>query len=252
MKRIVTGLFLLIPLWAAAQDYPVKNYPKNYFRSPLDIPILLAGNFGEIRPGHFHSGMDIKTDGHIGMPVHAAADGYISRVGVSSAGFGNVIYITHPNGYTTLYGHLHRFNPELEKYVKAKEYEQESWKIDLQIPPGLFPVKKGEFIAWSGSTGASTAPHVHFEIRNTATEKPLNPLLFGFDVKDNIPPPVFRVAVYDRNKSIYEQTPLTYPVRKEGADYVPAAREITVKTDKAGFGVDAIDRQNGTGNTYGV
>lgn len=252
MKSIITGLFLSATLSAAAQDFPAKHYPQHYFRNPLDIPILLAGNFGELRPNHFHSGMDIKTEGRIGLPVYAAADGYISRAGVSNTGFGNVIYITHPNGYTTLYGHLHRFNPELEKYVKNKEYEQESWKIDLDLPAGLFPVKKGQFIAWSGSTGAAAGPHVHFEIRNSSTQKPLNPLLFGFAVKDDIPPSVFRVAVYDRNKSIYEQTPLTFAVRKEGTGYVPAVPEITVKTDKVGFGVDAIDRQNGTSNNYGV
>lgn len=251
IKKSIVFL-LLLPHVLSAQEFTEPHYPRHYFRNPLDIPILLAGNFGELRPGHFHSGLDIKTNGHIGMKVHAAADGYISRVAVSATGFGNVIYITHPAGYTTVYGHLHRFNPALERYVRQKQYEAESWKIDLTLAPGLFPVRKGDFIAWSGSTGSSTAPHVHFEIRDTQTEHPLNGLLFGFDITDNIAPAVYRVALYDRNKSIYEQKPLTFALRKQHGEYVPSVSPIRVKTDKVGFGISAIDHENNTHNTYGV
>lgn len=250
--KYILSFFLLVPRFLFAQQFTEPSYPKDYFRAPLDIPILLAGNVGEIRPGHFHAGLDMKTNGHIGMPVHAAADGYISRVAVSSTGYGNVIYITHPAGYTTLYGHLHRFNPQLEKYVEEKQYQQESWSVDLRIPPGLFPVKKGQFIAWSGSTGSSEAPHVHFEIRNTETGHALNGLLFGFDIKDNIAPAVYRIAVYDRSKSIYEQAPAIYAVHKVNGEYVPLSPDIVTKAGKVGFGVSALDHENGTSNIYGV
>ncbi|GAA4302117.1 M23 family metallopeptidase [Compostibacter hankyongensis] len=243
---------LLLPGLSKAQQFPEPHYPQNYFRNPLDIPMLLAGNVGELRPGHFHSGLDIKTNGHIGMRVHAAADGYISRVGVSSTGFGNVIYISHPNGYTTLYGHLHRFNPALEQYVKKQQYRQERWAVDLDLMPGLFPVKKGQFIAWSGSTGSSVAPHLHFEIRKTVDQHPLNGLLFGFEVRDNIPPSVYRIAVYDRDKSLYEQTPQVYSLKKSGGLYRPSLGTIRVKAARAGFGISTIDHENGTTNTYGV
>jgi murein DD-endopeptidase MepM/ murein hydrolase activator NlpD len=200
-------VFLLLSLRLSAQDFPQPHYPQHYFRDPLDIPVILAGNYGELRPNHFHSGIDIKTNGHTGMRVHAAAEGYISRVNVSNTGFGNAIYITHPAGFTTVYGHLDRFSPALEAYVKRQQYAQQRWHIDLDIPPDSFRVGKGDLIAWSGTTGASLAPHLHFEIRDTKSEKPLNPMLFGFNIADNIPPSVYHIAVYDRAKSTYEQTP---------------------------------------------
>lgn len=245
-------LLLLIPQCAFAQFFPKPDYPQQTFRNPLDIPILLAGGYGEIRPGHFHEGLDIKTNGKIGYKVYAAQSGYISRIAVSHTGFGHAVYIAHPNGYTTVYGHLHRFFPALDNYVKQKQYEQQSWAIDLSFAAGLFPVKKGDFIAWSGSTGASGGPHVHFEIRDTRSEHPLNGMLFGLDIKDDIPPTVYRLAVYDRSRSIYEQTPKTYNVRPEGGVYSPSPRLLSVGHDKVGFGLQALDKQNNTHNTFGI
>ncbi|HEY0610054.1 MAG TPA: peptidoglycan DD-metalloendopeptidase family protein [Chitinophaga sp.] len=235
-----------------AQYLPGKTYPQGYFRNPLSIPIVLAGNFGELRPNHFHSGLDIKTQQRENLPVHAAAEGYVSRVSVSHTGFGNALYITHPNGYTTVYAHLNRFFPELEQYVKQKEYEQESWATQLDIPPDAFPVKKGQFVAWSGNTGGSAGPHLHFEIRNSQTEKPLNPLLFGFDIPDTRAPEVYRIAIYNTEESIYSQQPLMLAVKKVKGEYVTTQPVVKVRANTVGIGLNAIDRQSNSTNPNGI
>src|SRR4051812_46271704 len=196
-----------------------QKYPQGYFRNPLDIPMQLVANFGEIRANHWHMGLDIRTNHKVNQPVHAAAEGYIARVSVEPGGFGQAIYINHPNGYTTLYGHLNSFFPALAAYVKEQQYGKESWRINLTIPPEMFPVKKGTLIALSGSTGASEGPHVHFEIRDTKTENCLNPLMFGFPIPDAVPPTISRLAMYDRNKSSYDQSPQFLGLKRSGSDY---------------------------------
>src|SRR5215208_6718271 len=198
--------FPLIGFFLLFIDSTAQTYPRGYFRHPLNIPMALVANFGEIRVNHWHMGLDIRTQQKVNLPVYAAADGYIVRVSVEPGGFGQAIYINHPNGFTTLYGHLNSFFSDLAEYVKKQQYAQESWRINLMLPPDLFPVKKGALIARSGSTGASEGPHVHFEIRDTKTENCLNPLLFGFPVPDAVPPTLIRLATYDRNKSTWEQS----------------------------------------------
>ena len=178
-RRTLVFLFVFFLFYISK----AQSYPQYYFRHPLDIPMQLVANFGEIRTNHWHMGLDIRTQHRMNLPVHAAADGYIARVSVESGGFGQAIYINHPNGYTTVYGHLNSFSPALATYVKQKQYDLESWNVSLTLPANLFPVKKGDFIALSGSTGASEGPHVHFEIRDTKTENCLNPLLFQLQMQ---------------------------------------------------------------------
>ena len=260
MKLIYYTLLALCPLTGLAQDSApavANQYPADYFRNPLDIPIFLAGNFGECRPGHFHSGIDIKTLGVENKPVHAAADGYISRIKMEKGGFGHALYITHPNGYTTLYAHLNDFAPEIQKYVRKEQYERKRWDVDLQLLPTQFPVKKGQQVAWSGNTGASTAPHLHFEIRNTKTEHPLNPEQFGMPVVDKLPPVPAEVVFYKGN--IYEDGNLSVSLAKKGSIYKPVRTDdktFTVSSDTVqvpggmvGMGVNVDDYMDGSDNT---
>ena len=237
---------------ATAQIFPAKNYPKGYFKYPVQAKIGLAANFGELRPNHYHMGLDCKTDQKQNIHVVAAADGYITHVRIEPAGFGRAIYINHPNGLTTLYGHLNDFFPELEKYVKEQQYKLQSWQVFLEIPKNLFPVKKGQFIAFSGNTGGSQGPHCHFEIRDTKTDKVLNPLLFGFPIPDDVPPTLFRLAMYDRCLSTYSQTPKLYPLKKINGKYIPASQTIIANTDRVSFGISAIDKYSESNNPNGI
>lgn len=236
-----------ISLTALVGEMQAQAYPKDYFRNPLDIPIVLAGNFGECRPNHFHSGIDIKTMGKENMKVYAVADGYISRIKMERGGFGHALYITHPNGYTTLYAHLNDFMPDVQKFTRQQQYKKENWEIDIPVPADVFPVKKGQQIALSGNTGGSTAPHLHFEIRDSRTEHPLNPQLFGFEIEDTIAPKPLGLAVYNTTKSIYEQEARLVPIKKKGTGY--SFDTIYVNAAEAGLGVHVNDFMNGSTNT---
>jgi hypothetical protein len=228
-------------------DAPV--YPKDYFRNPLNIPILLAGNFGECRPNHFHSGIDIKTNGKENLPVFAAAEGYVSRIKMEKGGFGHALYVTHPGGFTTLYAHLNNFTPALQSYLKKYQYEKESWSVDIPLSPTQFQVKKGQQIAWSGNTGASSAPHLHFEIRDSKTEHPLNAMLFGLPIIDTRPPVPTQISVYDLNQSIYEQPGQFVALRRTTAGYTTSSDTISVNTNMLGIGINVNDFMNGSDNT---
>lgn len=237
---------------AAAQLFQPVNYPKTIFRNPLAIPMSLAANFGELRSNHFHMGLDIRTRHRVNLPVYAAADGYISSIKIEPFGFGQAVYIRHPQGYITLYAHLNAFNPGLASYVKKKQYEKEKWDVYLNLPAGLFPVKKGDLIAYSGNMGGSQGPHLHFEIRELPDDVNLNPMLFGLPVQDNTPPVVRKLAVYDRNKSIYEQSPVFYPVKAAGSQYTLAGNLLEVHTTRVGFGISGFDTQTGSANPNGI
>jgi hypothetical protein len=161
----------------------------------------LSGGMAELRSNHFHMGVDIRTGNQIGLPVHAAADGYVSRIKVQDSGYGNAIYIKHTNGTTTLYGHLDKFNTEIAAYVRKIQYQRESFEVDLYLSPSQFPIKKGEIVALSGNSGSSGGPHVHFEIRDKG-DRALNPLDYGFDeIQDHLAPIMDRVAFIPLEKN---------------------------------------------------
>lgn len=248
----VLVFILLFHTILIAQIFPAKNYPVGYFTWPVAAKKALVANFGELRPNHYHMGLDCRTDQVENKQVLAAADGYVAKVKIEPFGFGRCIYLNHPNGLTTLYAHLNDFNPALEKYIIQQQYNLESWKVFIDIPVGLFTVKKGEFIAYSGNTGGSQGPHVHFEIRDTKTDKVLNPLLFDFPIADNIPPDILRLAVYDRCISSFEQSPRFYPLKKINGVYTTIPAVILAKTDKVSFAITAYDRYTGSTNKNGI
>ncbi|MDP4258011.1 MAG: M23 family metallopeptidase [Bacteroidota bacterium] len=260
MKHLPALACILFSLPVFSQGPPPDHYPQGYFRDPLDIPISLAANFGELRPNHYHMGLDIRTQKKVNLPVHAAADGYIAHIKIEPEGFGQAIYINHPNGYTTLYAHLNRFFPALAAYVKQQQYKMRSWQVSLDIPPGMFPVRKGDLIAYSGSTGGSQGPHLHFEIRQTAGDINLNPLLFGLPVPDNVPPVIQRLALYDRDRSLYEQAPRIFPVHRSPsppssgntATFSLGQPLISVDVPRISFAISTFDSQSGSANPNGI
>jgi len=233
-------LFLLLSASLFAQN----QYPVDYFRSPLDIPLYLSGSFGELRGNHFHTGLDFKTQQKEGWNVYAAADGFISRIKISTYGYGKAIYITHPNGYTTVYGHLSRANGAIEAYIKETHYKQQAYEIEMFPTPDQFPVKKGDVIAFSGNSGGSGGPHLHFEVRETLSEKIVNPMLFGFDnkVADTRLPVITSLIAYplEDNSSVNQiQKPLlvNLSLQPDGS-YI--AEKILAK-GKIGLGISAYD-----------
>ncbi|AYA36116.1 M23 family metallopeptidase [Hymenobacter oligotrophus] len=174
------------------------SVPKDYFLFPIKPgkPNLLAASMGELRPNHFHGGLDIKTDGVVGLPVYASADGYISRLKQSSFGYGNVLYITHPNGLVTVYGHLNQFKGPVAQELLKRQYEKQTYELELFFKPGEFEVKRGDVVALSGNTGGSAGPHLHWEVRD-AKDTQLNPLQWGgfAEIQDHIPPTAVMTAV---------------------------------------------------------
>jgi len=250
----LTLLFLSAFNFAQAQQiFSTNKYPITDFRQPLDItPPALAGSFGEIRGNHFHSGIDFRTNQREGYPVYAVADGYISRLRVQNSGFGQALYINHPNGFTTVYGHLQRFAPKIATVVKNLEYEKKSFEIDEFPDATLIPVHKGDVIAWSGNRGSSGGPHLHFEIRDTKTEETINPQFFGIIIPDNIPPVIHGLYVYRLNgKTFNEFTPKqAIGITGAGGEYKTTA-PVSL-TGEVGFGIVVTDRHNGLSGTNGV
>lgn len=226
----------------------------DYFRSPLGIPLYLAGNFGEIRSNHFHSGLDIKTNQREGLPVYAVADGYVSRLRVQIGGFGNALYINHPNGVTSVYAHLQRFEPNTATRVKSLQYEKQSFPIDVVLTPIEIRVKKGDIIAYSGNTGGSAGPHLHFELRNSKTEETINPLTLGIKIKDTVKPQMSALYLYKTNKTVFnENTPKQYFATSGSNGTYSLGTTGTISVNgEFGLGLTAFDQQSGSANHNGV
>lgn len=245
--------FIYLTFIAGILKAQPSSYPQDYFRNPLEIPIQLSANFGELRADHWHMGLDIRTQRRINLPVHAAAGGYISHIGIRSHSFGQFIIIHHPNGLSTLYAHLHKFFPALEKFINEQQYKQETWAIELDFSPTDFPVEKGDLIAYSGNTGGSLGPHLHFEIFDTKTTKRLNPQVFNLPIADHTPPTLTRLALYDRSKSLYEQNPRLFLVKKlNGVYQIPKTPVIKTGLTRISFGIQATDKADGGGSPNGI
>ncbi|MFV0564483.1 MAG: M23 family metallopeptidase [Flavobacteriaceae bacterium] len=247
MRFIVVTLFFLSAVLKAQNPYP-----QDYFTSPLEIPLILSGTFAELRSNHFHSGLDIKTQQRVGLKVKAAANGFVSRIKVSHFGYGKALYITHPNGYTTVYAHLQKFSPTVEAYVKKQQYEQETYEIELFPNAEALPVTQNELVAYSGNSGGSGGPHLHFEVRDK-TERPINPMLFGYDIKDSSKPYMKTLYAYPLTDSALinasNQKQLIRIVPLENGDYTT---ENISAYGAIGFGIETNDRQDLAANANGV
>ena len=247
MKYLLT-LLLLVTTFLTAQS----KYPQDYFRSPLDVPLILAGTFAELRSNHFHSGLDIKTQQRNGLNVYATAKGYVSRIKISHFGYGKALYVTHPNGYTTVYAHLQNFSTAIDDYVRKKQYEKETYEIELFPNANDLIVKKGEVIAYSGNSGSSSGPHLHYEIRDNA-ERPVNPMLFGTDIKDTTKPIINSIYAYP----IGENAHVNRSNKKQKLQLIPKGDgDYKVEAIEAygtiGFAIETIDRQDQASNKNGV
>lgn len=225
-----------------------QHVQESKFCSPFDFPILLSANFGELRPNHFHNGLDIKTQGVTGKPIHCIADGYVSRVAVLHGGYGQAIYVTHPNGLTSVYGHVISFAKNIQACVRQYQYAHETFVCDLKFQPGQFPVKKGDIIALSGNEGASAGPHLHLELRRTETGEYIDPMpYFKHLLKDSKAPVGNLIGIYPiqgkgvvngaSHKKLLAIGNLKQPVHAWGEIYT---------------GISAKDYMDGTSNFYGV
>jgi hypothetical protein len=237
----------------SARAQPV--FRQDYFAPPINIPMYLSGNFGELRSDHFHSGIDIKTQGVSGHRIIASAEGYLSRIKVEAAGYGNTLYITHPAGYTTVYAHLDRFRQDIADYVQEVQYKQEKHALNIYPEKEKWKVEKGEFIAFSGSSGYSFGPHLHFEIRNVANQAPMNVLLFGFDIADDVAPRVLSVYLYPMDEASHvngDGRKQRFQVELDGAGYRLKDKQEIMAHGRVGFGLEAFDYLNGAGNRCGI
>lgn len=225
---------------------------RNTLALPVDIPVFLAGNFGEPRANHFHTGIDIKTNGNSGISVKSVSDGYVSRIKVEAGGYGKALYIRHPNGFTSLYGHLQTFNDNINQYVISEQYRRESFAVDLFPDPSQIVIKKGQLVALSGNSGSSEGPHLHFELRETQSENPINPLVRSIAVKDEIPPVIVKLYVYSLKDRRDWIKPISVQLSKANGTYRPAVSDPIPFDEISGIGIDTYDLLNGSDNHCGV
>lgn len=239
-------LILLIVFTAFTIKTNAQNYPQNYFRYPLDSLPSLVSPFGGLRDNHFHSGMDLRTNQREGLPVFASADGYVSRIKIQSIGYGKAIYLDHPNGYTTVYGHLQKYSGKIAEWIQNYQYKNQTFEFDYVFEKPILLVRKGDTIGLSGNSGGSSGPHVHFEIRNTKSEKIINPALFGIIPFDTLNPIIKNVFVYNfvpdglllkQELKINHQTiiPTNFP------NQFIYKKVLELPAEMYGFGIEAYD-----------
>ena len=246
LKNKIAG-WAVAALVSVPMALPAQEKSVNPFISPFDFPLVLSGNFGELRANHFHGGVDFKTQGVVGKPIRCIADGYISRVTVTPGGYGQAVYITHDNGYTSVHGHLHRFMAEVQQVVEAYQYEHETFAVDLQFEADRFPLKQGEVFALAGNEGYSFGPHLHMEIRKTDTEEYIDPLQFYTDqLKDTTAPRATHVMLYPQaGKGVVNGSSRKKIISLSGQSPITAWGQIAA-------GIKAYDYMDGTSNNYGV
>lgn len=255
-------LLRTIWLWSALNTQQTTINYQSDLALPMDIPIILAGNFGELRPNHFHTGIDIKTNGKEGYKLYSIADGYVARVKTSSSGYGKVLYINNPDlGITSVYAHCQSFSGSIAEYALAAQNAAEFYEIDIQVPAHALPVQRGEVIALSGNTGSSTAPHLHFEIRETVSENPLNPLLFSFlNIADTRAPHIQQLVVYALSAKGYRIPDLSLQINvnaKNGRyqianDTLDVPAHFCSEHGGIGLGLSVSDKYNGAENVCGI
>ena len=221
------------------------------FISPLEGDLRLSGNFGELRSSHFHAGLDIKTNLTIGKPVYAAADGYVSRLKVAHFGYGKALYLTHQDGFSSVYAHLDRFSPSIQDYIKQTQYKKEQFQVELFPSKDQFIVKQGDLIGYTGNTGSSGGPHLHFEIRDPQS-RPLNPLIYGIQIEDSKRPLPTSLRWYPRSESdlnIEAQAQNLSLTKVNDSEFIAETLETS---GWIGFGLGVYDQQDGSLNKNGV
>ena len=239
MKVNILIFFLLLcsRLYSQTESFP--QYP-----NPVKIPVYLSATFAEIRTNAFHAGVDIRTQGVEGKEIFAVADGYVSRIGVSPFGYGKVLYITHDDGFTSVYAHLSKFNKKIGEFVKMKQYEDKSFTQNILLEEDVFPIKRGDFLGFTGNSGGSGGPHLHYEIRYTDTQEPVNPLFFGLKIKDNIKPCIKGLAIYPLENSIVNGS--TSPL------YTYSIENLQFEVGgNIAFGINVFDQADGSNNKNG-
>lgn len=253
LNKVILGTLLTLLHYPLSAQVPPELFPVTDFRMPLDIKPALAGSFGEIRATHFHSGTDFRTNQREGYPVYAVSDGYVSRLKVQIGGFGNAVYLTHPNGYATVYAHLQRFNTTISRIVTAHQNRIRSFAVDIPLLPIEVPVKKGDIIAWSGNTGGSAGPHLHFEVRDSKTEEIINPALLGINIPDNIKPTINGFYMYRLNGLPFNENTVrqSFELIGSNGNYKLNKAPVINFSGDIGFGISAYDLQE-AGNRNGI
>lgn len=247
--NILVPVVLSCVMLSSRHDFPPV------FMNPIDIKQTLAGSFGEPRGQNFHAGIDIKTNGQIGYKIYAIDDGFVSRIAVSPFGYGKALYIDHPSGYTSVYAHLESFTMQIADYVESKQYEQKKFAVNLHLKRGFMPVKKGDIIAISGNSGSSMGPHLHFEIRNTATQEALDPMNFNFTINDNIEPTFHNIYFYPVGKNSHVDSKTERVVKQIVRDkgvFKLVGNDTIYALNRIGFAVHVDDKVNGSNNICNI